>query len=257
LQGDNLFDMPHLKLTVLSLRYSSWSMRPWLALTHAGATFSKETVELGHMQKKADFSKGSIDLSKVEPTPMADRRALGSVHGLFPVLRVDGVPIHESLAICEYVAEAFPDAGLWPDDVIDRAQARAISCEMVGGFSNMRADLACHLFGRAPDFTPSAKTQTDIDRVFELWSACLEHSGGPFLFGRFSIADAMYFPVLTRLRTYGIPLAETVTDYAQAIDNLPAVKKLFDVARSEPRTAVYDDYLRVLGGDPDATLPAG
>ncbi len=248
--------MPRLKLTVLSLRYSSWSMRPWLALTHAGAGFSKETVELAHMQKQADFSKGSIDLSNIKPTPLADRRALGSVQGLFPVLRVDDVPIHESLAICEYVAEAFPDAGLWPEDAVDRAQARAISCEMVSGFANMRAQLACHLFGRVPGFAPSAETRSDITRVFELWSDCLERSGGPFLFGRFGIADAMYFPVLTRLRTYDIPLAETVTDYAQALDNLPAVQKLVEVASSEPRTVIYDDYLRALGGDPDAALPA-
>ena len=248
--------MPLLELTVLSLRYSSWSMRPWLALTHAGANFSKETVELEHMQKQADFSKGTIDLTKIKPTPLSDRRALGSVQGLFPVLRVDGVPIHESLAICEYVAEAFPDAGLWPEDAVDRAQARAISCEMVGGFANMRAQLACHLFGRVPGFVPTADTRSDISRVFELWSDCLERSGGPFLFGRFGIADAMYFPVLTRLRTYDIPLAESVGDYAQALDNLPAVQKLLEVASSEPRTVIYDDYLRALGGDPDATLPA-
>lgn len=249
--------MPRLKLTVLSLRYSSWSMRPWLALTHAGATFEKETVELAHMQEKADFSKGSIDLTNIEPTPLADRRALGSVHGLFPVLRVDDVPIHESLAICEYVAEAFPDAGLWPEDALDRARARAISCEMVGGFANMRAQLACHLFGRVPGFTLSAGARSDIARVFELWRECLERSGGPFLFGHFSIADAMYFPVLTRLRTYGIPLAGTVKNYARALDDLPAVQKLLEVARSEPRTVIYDDYLRALGGDPDAALPAG
>ena len=248
--------MPRLKLTVLSLRYSSWSMRPWLALTHAGASFSKETVELAHMQKQADFSKGSIDLSKIKPTPLADRRALGSVQGLFPVLRVDDVPIHESLAICEYVADAFPAAGLWPEDAVDRAQARAISCEMVSGFANMRGQLACHLFGRVSGFAPSAETRSDITRVFELWSDCLERSGGPFLFGRFGITDAMYFPVLTRLRTYGVSLAESVGDYAQALDNLPAVQKLLEVASSEPRTVIYDDYLRALGGDPDATLPA-
>jgi glutathione S-transferase len=253
----NNLDMPRLELTVLSLRYSSWSMRPWLALTHAGANFSTATVELAHMQKQADFSAGTIDMSKIAPTPLADRRALGSVHGLFPALRVDGVPIHESLAICEYAAEAFPDAGLWPDDTLDRAQARAISCEMVGGFANMRAELACHLFGRVPGFTPSAGTQSDISRVFELWSECLERSDGPFLFGHFGIADAMYFPVLTRLRTYGIPLTDKIGDYARALDDLPAVRKLLEVARSGPRTVIYDDYLRVLGGDPDAALPAG
>ena len=137
--------MPHLKLTVLSLRYSSWSMRPWLALTHAGATFDTETVELPHMQEHG-----------VEPTSLADRRTLGSIHGWFPVLRVDGIPIHESLAICEYAAEAFPDAGLWPADSMRRALARAISCEMVSGFINMRDELSCHLFGRVRGFAPSS-----------------------------------------------------------------------------------------------------
>ncbi len=248
--------MPRLKLTVLSLRYSSWSMRPWLTLTHAGATFSKETVELAHMQKKGDYSKGSIDLTKIQPTSLSDRRALGSVHGLFPVLRVDDIPIHESLAICEYVADAFPDAGLWPKDALNRAQARAISCEMLSGFASMRSELACHLFGRVATFKPSAEARSDISRVFELWSEYLERSGGPFLFGRFSIADAMYFPVLTRFRTYGIPLAETVSNYAQALDNLPAVQKLIELARFEPRTLIYDDYLSELGGNPDAALPA-
>lgn len=241
--GNILPDMPHLKLTVLSLRYSSWSMRPWLALTHAGATFDTETVALPHMHEK------------IEPTSLADRRALGSIHGLFPVLRIDEVPIHESLAICEYVADAFPDAGLWPEDALSRAQARAISCEMAGGFMNMRGELSCHLFARVPAFAPSTGALSDISRIFELWTECLNRSGGPFLFGRFCIADAMYFPVLTRLRTYGIPLAETVKDYAQALETLPAVQKLTGLATSEPRIPIHDDYVRELGGSPDATLP--
>ncbi len=93
---DNTANMPHLKLTVLSLRYSSWSMRPWLALAHAGAMFATETVELKHMQQQADFSKGTINMSQIEPMPLSDRRNLGSVHALFPVLRVDDIPIHKS-----------------------------------------------------------------------------------------------------------------------------------------------------------------
>ena len=237
--------MPHLKLTVLSLRYSSWSMRPWLALTHAGATFDTETVELAHMQKQG-----------VEPTSLSDRRALGSIHGWFPVLRVDGIPIHESLAISEYVAEAFPDAGLWPEDSLSRALARAISCEMVSGFMNMRGELSCHLFGRVPGFAPSSAAHSDISRIFEIWSECLDRSGGPFLFGDFCIADAVYFPVLTRLRTYGVPLPETIMGYERALDTLPAVRKLIELARTEPRTPIYDDYVRGLGGDPDAALAA-
>ncbi len=247
--------MPQLKLTVLSLRYSSWSMRPWLALTHAGATFDTQTVGLPHMQGAVDSVDGSKNTAQIEPTPLSDRRALGSIHGLFPILRVDEIPVHESLAICEYVADTFPAAGLWPEDVLNRARARAISSEMATGFLNMRGELPCHLFGRVPVFAPSAGTQTDISRIFELWTECLDRSGGPFLFGRFGIADAMYFPVLTRFRTYEIPLTQAVSNYAQALESLPAVQKLVEVASSEPRIRIYDDYLRALGGDPDAALP--
>ena len=240
--------MPRLKLTVLSLRYSSWSMRPWLALTHAGATFDTETVQLPHMQRQANSSND-------EPTSLSDRRTLGSIHGLFPVLRVDETPIHESLAICEYVADQFPAAGLWPDDALSRAQARAISCEMMSGFANMRGELACHLFGRVPAFTPSAGALADISRIFELWTDCLNLSGGPFLFGRFCIADAMYYPVLTRFRTYEIPIADAISGYSRNFEALPAVQKLIKLASSAPLTPIYDDYLRKLGGNPDAALP--
>lgn len=248
--------MLNLRLTVLSLRYSSWSMRAWLALTHAGANFHTETVALAHMHRIAGISDGATDPADIEPTPLADRRELGSVHGLFPVLRIDGTPIHESLAICEYAAEAFPEACLWPRASLARAQARAISCEMVGGFQTMRDELSCHLFARVPDFSPSAEVLPDVSRVFEIWDECLDRSGGPFLFGQFCIADAMYFPVLTRFRTYGIPLAGRAMNYAAALDGLPAVQQLTKLASKEPRVPVYDDYISRLGGDPDGALPA-
>ncbi len=247
--------MSNLKLTVLSLRYSSWSMRPWLALTQAGARFETETVALPHMHRVVDASADSTDPAEIAPTPLSERRALGSVHGLFPVLRVDGVPIHESLAICEYVADTFPEAGLWPRGSTDRARARAISCEMVGGFLKMREEMSCHLFGRVPDFSPSAPVLADISRVFEIWNECLDRSGGPFLFGKFSIADAMYFPVLTRFRTYGIPLTGHAAEYAVSLDTSPAVQQLIKIASEEPRIPVYDDYVSRLGGDPDGALP--
>jgi glutathione S-transferase len=235
--------MPKLTLTVLSLRYSSWSMRPWLALTHAGAKFETETVDLPHMQGQA------------KDTSLAERRAKGSVRGLFPVLRVDGTPIHESLAICEYVADTYPQAGLWPADALRRAEARAICAEMVSGFTAMRGEMSSHLFGRVRGFKPGPPAQTDVARVLEIWSEKLARSGGPFLFGRFSIADAMYFPVLGRFRTYGVELPASLAPYAQAIDAHPAVRALIAVARTAPRIPVYDAALRQLGGDPDAGLP--
>jgi len=234
--------MSKLKLTVLSLRYSSWSMRPWLVLYHTGAPFETETVSLPHMARQS------------ENTSLADRRKLGSVRGLFPVLRVGDTPIHESLAICEYVADTFPDAHLWPAEPLQRASARSICSEMVSGFSGMRNELSCHLFGRVPSFKPGEAARTDIERVFEIWSEKLEESGGPFLFGRFTIADAMYFPVLTRFRTYGVEVPSSLTGYAEALESQPAVRALIAVAATAPRIPVYDDYLRRFGGDPDAAL---
>src|SRR5689334_9706740 len=125
--------MPRLRLSVLSLRYSSWSMRAWLALRHAGAEFVTETA------------------AEIDPTEyarsgdaLAARRKLGSVTGQFPVLHVDDTAIHESLAICEWANEAYPDAHLWPADSLARARARAISCEMSSGFANIRNHLSCH-----------------------------------------------------------------------------------------------------------------
>jgi glutathione S-transferase len=236
--------MSKLKLTVLSLRYSSWSMRPWLALYHSGAPFETETVTLPHMAREA------------ETTSLAQRRAMGSVRGLFPVLRVDDTPIHESLAICEYVADVFPDARLWPAEPLQRAAARAICSEMVSGFSPMRNELWCHLFGRVPKFTPSDAARADIERVFEIWKEKLEASGGPFLFGHFSIADAMYFPVLTRFRTYGVELPRSLERYGTAMEEHAGVRALLAVASTAPHIPVYDDYLRRFGGDPDGALRA-
>jgi glutathione S-transferase len=234
--------MPQLKLIVLSLRYSSWSMRPWLALTQAGAAFITETVALPHMMH------GGVS------TPLAERRARGSVRGLFPVLHVGGCAIHESLAICEYVAETHPTAALWPDDVLRRAEARAICSEMVSGFGDLRRELFCHLFGHVSSFEPSAAARADIARVFEIWAEKLERSGGPFLFGGFTIADAMYFPVLTRFRTYGIEIPSSLLPYARALDEQPAVRALIDVARRAPAIPTYDEQLRRLGGDPVGLL---
>jgi glutathione S-transferase len=235
--------MPRLTLSVLSLRYSSWSMRPWLALTHAGASFETKTVELPNM-------------GRPNAPSLAERRALGSVRGLFPVLHVGSAAVHESLAICEYVAEAFPHARLWPADPLRRAEARAISCEMLSGFGNLRGELSCHLFGRVPSLRPSAAALEDIARVFEIWGEKLESSGGPFLFGDFSIADAMFYPVLTRFRTYRVAIPATLSAYAAALDSHAAVRALHAVARAAPHIASYDERLVQLGGDPDAGLDA-
>lgn len=223
-------------------------MRAWLALRHAGADFVTDTAE--------------VDLSKRNPTAHADgsnersgdtlaaRRKLGSVTGLFPVLHVDDTPIHESLAICEWVNEAYPAAHLWPADSLARARARAISCEMISSFANIRTHLSCHLFGRVA-LPLDAATQTEVARVFELWREALGRSGGPYLFGPFSIADCMYYPMRTRFRSYGVPVPADLEPYTSALDETPAVRALVEVARTAPRVPAYDAYMRSVGGDPN------
>lgn len=241
-----------LQLHVLSLRYSSWSIRPWLALTAAGAQFETVTVKLPELWAQADANDpGLVDLKRDQ---LEQRRKQGSVIGLYPVLRVDGTPIHESLAICEWVADTFPEAGLWPADTLDRARARAICCEMTSGFSNLRSTMSCHIFARVPNFQPDAATMLDIERVFEIWRTSLDRSGGPFLLGSFGIVDCMYFPVITRFRTYGVGLESDLEAYAARVEAHPAVQAWRVVARVAPATPVYDESIRALGGDPNAEL---
>jgi glutathione S-transferase len=232
----------HLK--VLSLRYSSWSMRPWLALRIAGSEFDCETVELDDMGRPI----ASLEESGIR---LARRRALGSVAGLFPVLHVEGVAIHESLAICEWAAEVHPEAGLWPEARLDRARARAISAEMASGFSNLRSKMSCHVFARVPRFAPDLATGAEIARVFEIWGRALESSGGPFLFGSIGIADCMYFPVLTRFRTYGVEIPADLEGYASAMEAHPAVEAWRRAARQAPAIPSYDDAIRAMGGTID------
>ncbi|MBL8680464.1 MAG: glutathione S-transferase family protein [Myxococcales bacterium] len=246
--------MTQLRLCVLSLRYSSWSMRPWLALRHANADVTVETAEVD-LSKRNPNDPSDATREKSGET-LASRRKLGSVTGLFPVLHVGDTAIHESLAICEWVNDAYPDARLWPEDALARARARAISCEMLSSFSNIRTHLSCHLFGRTTALKLDAATNTELTRVFELWQDALERSGGPYLFGRFSIADCMYYPMRTRLRSYSVEVPQSLEPYLRAVDETPTVRALVEAARTAPRIPAYDEYLRSVGGDPDAALRA-
>lgn len=238
-----------LVLHVISLRYSSWSIRALLPLWHAGAEPEIRTaeLELTHQGKSGAVADDDAHVRDAA-AELERRRAQGSVTGNFPVLEVEGTPIHEALAICEWAAENFPDAGLWPDRALARAQARALSCEMASGFSNLRTHLSSHPFARVPGFVPDGPTRVEIARVHEMWDRALQASGGPFLFGRFGIVDAMYFPVLMRFETYGIDVPEAFAPYAQALHALPVVERWRALASDAPRIPVYDAYVEGLGG---------
>ncbi len=169
--------------------WSSWSLRPWLALKRTGAPFTETLVRL----REHDLTTANI-------------RAAGSPTGLVPVLRDGDLTLWDSLAISEYLADRFPEATLWPADPAARALARAAAAEMHAGFPNLRRQLYMDLARRAPlELEPA--TQDEIRRVVTLWLALLDRFGGPFLAGGWSIADAFYTPVATRFRSYLVDLS--------------------------------------------------
>jgi glutathione S-transferase len=183
--------------------YSSWSMRPWLALTWGAIAFEERIIPLGG----PGYGKYRIaEILAVSPS------------GRVPALHVDGLVIHDSLAICEWAAERAP--GLWPADPGRRALARSAAAEMHAGFAAMRRDLSMNLrrrMERAPDLPED--TQSDLARLFELWTSARRQfaADGPYLFGARSIADAMFAPVATRLRTYAIAMPPAAESYCAAI----------------------------------------
>jgi glutathione S-transferase len=215
-----------LTLVGANLNYSSWTMRPWLALEHAGIPFRFFDVGL---KTTSDWKEKILSFSGA---------------GKVPVLVDGALSIHESLAICEYVAELAPEAGLWPADVRWRARARAISCEMVSSFTALRTAMPTNVRGRAAPRTQSPAVQSDIDRVLSIWEASrATATGGPFLLGKFSIADCMYYPVATRFRTYGVKLPEFAQEYSDALFALPIVEKLTTAGRTAPAIPEYDALL--------------
>ncbi|MGH6951374.1 MAG: glutathione S-transferase family protein [Vitreimonas sp.] len=181
--------------------YSSWSMRPWLALKWGGIAFEERIIPLGG----EGYGRSQIkEVRAVSPS------------GRVPALHLDGAAIYESLAICEWAAEQAPS--LWPADALTRAQARAVACEMHAGFTAMRRDMSCNIRRRlsaAPDWR--ADTRADLEQLFDLWERLIGRFGGPFLFGQRSIADAMYAPMATRLRTYAVETPRRARDYCATI----------------------------------------
>jgi glutathione S-transferase len=216
-----------MKLVIASLNYSSWSVRAWLALTQAGVEFETETVGL------------LVD---------EDWKAQILAHspaGKVPILIDDELTVHESLAICEYAHELRPEAGLWPDDPIQRARARAVSAEMAAGFALLRENLPMNYRARVPDFAPDDATRAEIARAVQIWETCRGRAtGGPYLFGRFGIADVMYLPVLSRFRTYGVEIHGVAAAYAEAMWSQSAVRRWVAEAERAPAIPHYDAITR-------------
>lgn len=208
--------MADLTLVIGSKAFSSWSLRPWLALKHTGLPFTEVLIPLYQPGTKARILKES-------PA------------GKVPVLKHGAITVWESLAIIEYLAELAPQAGLLPADPAARAVARAISAEMHAGFTNLRTTMSMKIVESHPGEGQTPETLADIARITAIWTDCRARfgAGGPFLFGAFSGADAMFAPVVSRFETYAVPLDPVSRAYADAVLALPAIQEWKAAARAE------------------------
>ena len=209
-------------LFIANKNYSSWSFRPWMALTGAGVDFEEVLIPF-------DFPGGNPEIKAVSPT------------GRVPVLQHGALKIWESLAIIEYVAELHPQAGLLPSDRAERALARSVSTEMLSGFGALRN--ACPMNIRRPKGRIALPdgVKADIDRIETIWRDLLQKSGGPFLFGSFSGADAMFAPVVNRFDIYDLVSRDNTLAYMETMKAHPAWRKWEEAARAEPWIVEEDE----------------
>jgi glutathione S-transferase len=204
-----------MKLIIGDKKYSSWSMRPWVLMKHFGIPFEEVMVWL----READTNARILQYSP---------------SGKVPCLVTDeGEPVWDSLAIFETLAERYPQHALWPRDAAARATARSICAEMHGGFLDMRSTMSMHIGAVRPGKGATPGALADVARVDAIWRDCLGRHGGPFLFGEFGIADAMYAPVVMRFHTYAPQLSDAARAYAARVTAVPAVAAWIDDAKRE------------------------
>lgn len=195
--------MEGLVLYIGNKNYSSWSLRPWIGLTAASIPFEERLIPF-------DFAAGNPLFRDISPT------------GRVPVLHHGALRVWESLSIMEYAAELFPDAGLWPEDVGDRAMARSISMEMLSGFRALRNACPMNIRREKGKIKLPEGVTDDVRRIEDIWRDMRQRSGGPFLFGRFSAADAMYAPVVSRFDVYDLVSSGDTLEYMAAVQAHPA-----------------------------------
>jgi glutathione S-transferase len=213
-----------LRLIIGNKNYSSWSFRPWLAMKVAGIDFVEMLISL----EAADFK---------------DRVRAVSPAGRVPVLIDGDTVIWESLAILEYLADKFPAAGVWPKQANAKAHARAVASEMHAGFQGLRRHLPMNMWRPVRPRVLDDAAKIDAARIEAIWSECRSKfgDGGPFLFGAFGAADAMYAPVVSRFHTYGVEVGADARAYMEAIMALPAFVAWREAARREPWVLPHDE----------------
>ncbi|MDZ4074650.1 MAG: glutathione S-transferase family protein [Hylemonella sp.] len=223
------------KLTIGNKNYSSWSMRPWVLLRQAGIPFEEVLVCFDGFDAGSQFKQS---LAGLTPT------------GKVPVLQDDALVIWDTLAIAEYLAEQFPEKGLWPQDKAARARARSVCAEMHAGFSALRShcpqniEASLHQVG-ALIWRDQPAVRADVARLVAMWSELLQVYGGPLLFGDFSIADAYFAPVCMRLKTYGLPVPPAIAAYMERVAALPGVAAWIADAKAEADFRAFEEPYRL------------
>ena len=217
--------MNTLTLTIANKNYSSWSLRAWLAMEATGAAFDEVMVLLGRPDTPTEIAKHSPN-------------------GLVPALCDGDLVIWDSLAIAEYLAERFPNAGLWPSDPQVRAIARSVVAEMHSGYTAVRGNMPMNIRASYPGAGRGPGVEEDVKRITSVWESCRRDfgDGGDLLFGGFTIADAFFAPIISRFRTYGVEVTGVAATYMDAVWALPAMRDW--VAKAEAEEWKVDRYDR-------------
>ncbi|MEF8722299.1 glutathione S-transferase family protein [Candidatus Accumulibacter phosphatis] len=214
-----------MQLFIGNKNYSSWSMRPWVLLRQAEIPFAEVMLRFDAFTPDSKFK---TELARHSPA------------GRVPVLVDDGFAVWDTLAIAEYLAEKYPDRQLWPVERQARARARSVCAEMHAGFGALRSHLPMNIEAALPEIgqrvlREQAAVRADVDRLVQMWSELLVAHGGPLLFGKFSIADAFFAPVVKRLVSYAVPVPAAIAAYIERVQALPGV-----LAWSEGALAEHD-----------------
>lgn len=224
-----------LKLVIGNKNYSSWSMRPWVLLKQAEIPFEEIKVRFDAFTPDSSFKK---TVNALTPT------------GKVPVLIDGDLVVWDTLAIAEYVAEQFADKHLWPRDKAARARARSVCAEMHAGFTGLRSHCPMNIEARLPEvgaliWRDQPAVRSDVARLVAMWDELLKAHGGPMLFGDFSVADAYFAQICTRLTSYALPLPSAIADYVARVQALPGVKAWIDGALAEQDFLDFEEHYRL------------
>jgi glutathione S-transferase len=233
-------ETPMLKLYIGNKNYSSWSMRPWVLLTQVGIGFEEVVLRFDDFHDTSIYEQSRFKQSLRAITPV----------GKVPVLTDGELVVWDTLAIAEYVAERYPDKQLWPADRAERARARSICAEMHSGFGALRSHCPMNIEAHLPEagaliWRDQPGVRLEVQRLSSMWSALLEEQGGPLLFGAFTVADAYFAPVCSRIRTYALPVPEPVQAYVERVSALPGVKAWTDGALAEKDFLDFEEPYRL------------